>query len=49
MVCADGWPLEHMAGNADADKWRIIGRRMAMRFDAIKSSGAAMGGNCPIS
>jgi hypothetical protein len=49
MVCVDGRPLEHMAGNPDADKWRIIRRRMAMLFDAIKSSSAAMGGNCPIS
>jgi hypothetical protein len=49
MVCVDGWPLEHMAGHPDADKWRIVGRRMAMRLDAIKSSSAAMGEDYPIS
>jgi hypothetical protein len=38
-----------MAGNPDADKWRIVGRRMAMRLDAIKSSSAAMGEDYPIS
>jgi hypothetical protein len=38
-----------MAGNSDADKWCIAGRRMAMLFNAVKSSRATMGEHCAIS
>jgi hypothetical protein len=38
-----------MAGHPDTDKWRIVGRRLAMRLYAIKSASAAMGEDYPVS
>jgi hypothetical protein len=49
MVCLDGRTLKHMAANSDAGERRITGRRLAMLFDALNSSSAAMGEHCSIS
>jgi hypothetical protein len=49
LVFVNGRTLEHMAGDSDADKWSITGRCMAMLFNAVKSSRAAMGEHCTIS